>query len=70
MTANKQVPTAMNQHATTEELLEAVFSVVMAMTVAMQLRSKHASAATVELQQQKSCVFYMVQAEGLSMGPV
>jgi hypothetical protein len=67
MTVNKQVPTAMKQHATTEELLGAVFSVVPAMTVATQWRSKHASAATVELHQQKSSVFYMVRAEGLSV---
>jgi hypothetical protein len=33
---------ASNQHATTEELLETVFSVVRAATVAMQRRSTHA----------------------------
>jgi hypothetical protein len=65
--ANKQVPTAVNQHATTEELLEAVFSVVLAMIVAMQWCSKRASAETVELQLLKSSVLYMVCAEGLSM---
>jgi hypothetical protein len=37
------VPKATNQHATTEELLEAVFSVVHAATVATQQRGKHAS---------------------------
>jgi hypothetical protein len=41
----------MNQCATTEELLEAVFSVVCAMAIAMQWHGKHMSAATVELQQ-------------------
>jgi alkylhydroperoxidase/carboxymuconolactone decarboxylase family protein YurZ len=51
MIANKQVPMATNQHATAEELLEAVFSVVHAVTVAMQWHSKHASAVTVELKQ-------------------
>jgi hypothetical protein len=56
--------------ATIEELLKAVFSVVCATAVAMQWRSKHVSAATDELQQQKSCVFYMVCAKGLSMGQV
>jgi hypothetical protein len=33
---NKQVPMATNQNAKTKELLEAVFSVVCAMAVAMQ----------------------------------
>jgi hypothetical protein len=37
---------ATNQQATTEELLEAVFSVVRAMTVATQRRGKHVSTAT------------------------
>jgi hypothetical protein len=32
-----------NQHATAEELLEVVFSVVCAMTVAMQWHGNHAS---------------------------
>jgi hypothetical protein len=45
MTANKQVPTAMNQHATAEELLEAVFSVVRKSAVVTQWRGKHISAA-------------------------
>jgi hypothetical protein len=62
--ANKQVRMAMNQHATIEEMLEAVFSVVCAAAVAMQQRNKYVSAATVELQQY-SCVFYMVCAKGL-----
>jgi hypothetical protein len=47
--ANKQVPTATNQHGTTEELLKAVFSVVRTVAVAMQRRGKHIFAATVEL---------------------
>jgi hypothetical protein len=51
MITNKQVPTATNQHTTTEELLEAMFPVVCTATVATQCRGKHASAATVELQQ-------------------
>jgi hypothetical protein len=42
---------ATNQHATTEELLEAVFSVVRSAAVATQRRSKHVFSATVELQQ-------------------
>jgi alkylhydroperoxidase/carboxymuconolactone decarboxylase family protein YurZ len=50
MIANKQVPTAMNQLATTEELLEVAFSVVCAAAFAMQWRGKHISAATVQLQ--------------------
>jgi hypothetical protein len=42
----------MNQHATTEELLEAVISVVRAVTVAAtQQCGKRASAATFEQQQ-------------------
>jgi hypothetical protein len=49
--ANRQVPTATNQHATTEELLEAVFSVDRAAAVAAQRRGKHVSATTDELQQ-------------------
>jgi hypothetical protein len=40
----------MNQYATTEELLEAVFSVVCAMAVDTQWHHKHISAAAVELQ--------------------
>jgi hypothetical protein len=40
---------AMNQHATTEELLEAVFSVVRAATIGMQWHGKHASTTTEEL---------------------
>jgi hypothetical protein len=39
------------QHATAKELLEAVFSVGLSATVAMQRRCKHASETTVELQQ-------------------
>jgi hypothetical protein len=42
---------ATNQHATTMGLLEEVFSVVHAATVATKWRGKHASAATIELQQ-------------------
>jgi hypothetical protein len=56
---------ATNQYATTEELLEAVFSVVRITAVATLRRGKHVSATTVELQHQKSCVFYMVCAKGL-----
>jgi hypothetical protein len=41
---------AMNQHATTDELLEEVFSVARAVSVATQRRGKHVSAAIVELQ--------------------
>jgi hypothetical protein len=41
---------ATNQHATSEELLEAVFSVVRSVTAAMQWHDKHIPAATVELQ--------------------
>jgi alkylhydroperoxidase/carboxymuconolactone decarboxylase family protein YurZ len=37
---------AINQHTTTEELLEVVFSVVCAMAVATQQHIKHTSAAT------------------------
>jgi hypothetical protein len=43
MAANKQVPMATNQHTTTEEMLEAVFSVVCAMAVAMQWCGKHST---------------------------
>jgi hypothetical protein len=39
----KQVPTATNQHAITEELLEAVFSVIRSATVATQRSGKHTS---------------------------
>jgi hypothetical protein len=53
------------QHATIEELLEAVFSVVRSANVSTQRRGKHASEATVDLQQQKSCVSYVARAEGL-----
>jgi hypothetical protein len=42
----KQVPTAANHHATTEELLETVFSVIRAAAVATQPRGKHIYAAT------------------------
>jgi hypothetical protein len=51
MIAKKQVPRAMNQHATAEELLEAVFSMVCATTIATQCCNKHASTEAVELQQ-------------------
>jgi hypothetical protein len=37
----------MNQHATTDELLEVVFSVVRTTVVAVQQNDKHISAATV-----------------------
>jgi hypothetical protein len=40
----------MNQHVTTEELLEVVFSVICATAVATQWHSKHDPAATVEPQ--------------------
>jgi hypothetical protein len=40
---------ATNQHATAEELLEAVFSVVGAANVATQWRSRHASTSIEEL---------------------
>jgi hypothetical protein len=49
--AKKQVLMVTNQHATTEELLAAVFSVGHATAVAMQQHGKHISAATAELQQ-------------------
>jgi hypothetical protein len=49
--ANKQVPTATIHHATIVVVLEAVFSVVRAATVATQRRGKLISAAAVELQQ-------------------
>jgi hypothetical protein len=55
---------ARNQHATTEELLEAAFSAVSAEAVAMERHGKHVSATTVELQQ-KSCVSYVVRTGGL-----
>jgi hypothetical protein len=41
----------MNLHATIEELLEAVISVVCTAAIATHRRGKHVSAATVELQQ-------------------
>jgi hypothetical protein len=47
----EQVSTATNQHVTTEERLEAVFSVVGAAVIAKQRDGKHVSVATVELQQ-------------------
>jgi hypothetical protein len=50
-------PTVTNQHATAGELLEAVFFVIHPVAVATQRRSKHVSAATVELKQEKGCVF-------------
>jgi alkylhydroperoxidase/carboxymuconolactone decarboxylase family protein YurZ len=46
MIANKQVPMAMNQHATTEKLLEAVFFVVHTVAAAMQWHGKHIYVAT------------------------
>jgi hypothetical protein len=48
--ANKQVPTALNKHRTTEEMLEEVFSMGRVTIVATQWRGKHVSAAKVELQ--------------------
>jgi hypothetical protein len=48
MITNKQAPMTMNQHAKTEELLEAVFSVVCAMVITMQRCNNHVSAATME----------------------
>jgi hypothetical protein len=47
MITSKQVPVATNQHATTDELFEAVFSMVHAALVAMQGCGKHVSTATV-----------------------
>jgi hypothetical protein len=43
--AKEQVPTAMNQHATTQESLGAVYSVFLTAAVAMQWHSTHISAA-------------------------
>jgi hypothetical protein len=40
---------AMKQHATTEELLEAVFSVACATIIAMQWHAKHTSTTIEEL---------------------
>jgi hypothetical protein len=48
--------------------LEAVFSVIRAATVAKQRRVKHASATTVELQLQKSCVFVRGPCRGVIDG--
>lgn len=48
---HKQTGSRGKQHATTEELLEVVFSVVRDMVVGTQQRSKHVSAAKIELQQ-------------------
>jgi hypothetical protein len=45
--SNKQVPTAMKQPTTTEELLEVVFSVVHTMAITTQWHSKLILAATV-----------------------
>jgi hypothetical protein len=39
---NREIPTAMNHHAITEELLEVMFSVVRAVIVATQRCSKYA----------------------------
>jgi hypothetical protein len=50
--------------------LKAVFSVVRTVAVIMQQHGKHVSAATFEPQQKKNGVFYVVRAEGLSMGQV
>jgi hypothetical protein len=49
MIAHKQVPTATSQQATTQELLEAVSSVVRAANVATQPCGKHASITIEEL---------------------
>jgi hypothetical protein len=40
---------ATNQHTTTEELLEVVFSVVCTVTIAIQQQGKHASTTIEEL---------------------
>jgi hypothetical protein len=48
MITNKQAPTKMNKHAKTEELLEAVFSMVCAMVITMQRCNNHVSVATME----------------------
>jgi hypothetical protein len=48
---HKQVPTTNNRHATTEKLLEVVFSMICAVVIATQHRSTHVSTATVEVQQ-------------------
>jgi alkylhydroperoxidase/carboxymuconolactone decarboxylase family protein YurZ len=45
MITNKQAPMGTNQHATTEELLEAVFSVVCVAAIAIHHHGKHVSAA-------------------------
>jgi hypothetical protein len=49
---------ATNQHATTEEWLEAVFSVIRAMAIAMQWLGKHISVATNPDTTMEVCVFY------------
>jgi hypothetical protein len=46
---NKQIPTVTNQHATTEELLEMLFSVARTMSTATQQHGKHTSATIEEL---------------------
>jgi hypothetical protein len=65
MIANKQVPMATNQHATTEELLEEVFSVESAEAIAMQRRRKHVSVATNQDTTIEELCFLLVHAEGL-----
>jgi hypothetical protein len=47
-------PTAAYQHTTTEELLEAVFSVIRAAAIASQRRGKRIFAATVELNNRRA----------------
>lgn len=67
MTANKQIHTATNQKATTEETLENVFSMVRDAAAATQRCGKHVFTATVE-RHEKSCVFYDDRAKQLQAG--
>jgi hypothetical protein len=57
----------MNQHATTEEPPEAVFSVVRDTAVAIQRRSKHVSAAMNQhstIEELLENVFYVIRIKG------
>jgi hypothetical protein len=54
-----------NQHTTREKLLEAVFSVICAMAVAMQQRGKHISVATNPDTTIEELCFLLVRAEEL-----
>jgi hypothetical protein len=58
----------MNQHATTEELLEVVFSVVPSENVATQRRGKLVSASTNPDTTIEELWFLFVRAEGLKAG--